>query len=254
MAKYLHPDKNKADDAEERFNELKQIYETLKDKEKREVYNQILRAYEENKKRYASQREERQAFMDDLASRTTQFEEKTQKKAKEEYETQKGGKESALNKLIRETKEAEYEEEQKKKEKDFKQYFEETRVIRVSWKEGKSSLFSEDLIRQIFSSYGLLLSVDYQKNQALLTFDSARGAQTAIQKAKEELTHTGLKVNIHKGGDTKPKQKQADEEEVSEEQFISALKLEMALSKEFERKTGTWEEYLELEERILKKL
>lgn len=46
LAKFLHPDKNKAPDAEERFHELQQIYETLKDPDRREVYDCILRAYE----------------------------------------------------------------------------------------------------------------------------------------------------------------------------------------------------------------
>ncbi|KAL8586389.1 hypothetical protein ACOMHN_023004 [Nucella lapillus] len=38
----LHPDKNKADDAEEKFRQLVAVYEVLKDEEKRQMYNRIL--------------------------------------------------------------------------------------------------------------------------------------------------------------------------------------------------------------------
>ncbi|XP_076468940.1 dnaJ homolog subfamily C member 1-like [Babylonia areolata] len=38
----LHPDKNKADDAEEKFRQLVAVYEVLKDEERRQMYNRIL--------------------------------------------------------------------------------------------------------------------------------------------------------------------------------------------------------------------
>lgn len=79
--------------------------------------------------------------MDDLATRTSQFEEQAAQRAKATPE-EKEKRESVLSRLIRETKEVEYEEEQKRKEQDFRSYFSEARVLEVRWKEGKSSLFS----------------------------------------------------------------------------------------------------------------
>ena len=44
-ARQLHPDVNKAPDAEEKFKELGKAYETLSDDEKRQLYDQHGRAF-----------------------------------------------------------------------------------------------------------------------------------------------------------------------------------------------------------------
>lgn len=50
LAKQLHPDKNKAPDAEEKFKELSSAYDLIKDKDKRRTYDNIKTGEEERRK------------------------------------------------------------------------------------------------------------------------------------------------------------------------------------------------------------
>ncbi len=84
--------------------------------------------------------------MADLAERTAAYEEKRPGEP-EKRDWKPASKESALSRLIRETKEEEFKEEQLRKERDFRDFFTETRSLEVSWKEGKGGLFSKELLR-----------------------------------------------------------------------------------------------------------
>lgn len=91
MAKKLHPDYNKAADANEAFNKLKKASEVLLNPETKKAYDNQLKGIQETAERYKEMRKERAHFAADLLAREKQEAERKEREKKdlEEHERRK---------------------------------------------------------------------------------------------------------------------------------------------------------------------
>ncbi|CDW89430.1 dnajc17 protein [Stylonychia lemnae] len=245
MSLIWHPDRNKAANARDKFEQIKAASLILLSETDRKNYDALYKVRQEAKERMERQGADRKKIIEELLRREKEYQDQLRGRmgsdgsfstTDESYRKA----ESEMEKLIREVKLQEQEErkdeKQKKRQDHISEHYDQTTIkIKMKAQTQESEIaMSEDSVRSIMSEYGTLdgIIIDKEGRVAFAMFKYRDHALKVIQNKDNNTTLNGYKLRLYSTS------KAQDREERKKKKFMRVDPIERLKAKYLSTNNG----------------